>query len=172
MQNPGPYGNVQNQGPYGNAPVQGPGGKASIGMDANLAAALGYVIGIIGIIVLCTEKENKYVKFHALQSLLFHVGAGVVFSVGMGVVMVIYFILIFLGVAAAAATSNTSASGAGGAVGVIFWIVGVLLWMLIPIFGLGMLVTNILSAVKAFQGTIFRIPIVGKFAANYAKLDD
>ncbi|MEO6394016.1 MAG: hypothetical protein ABIP75_19335, partial [Pyrinomonadaceae bacterium] len=67
----------------------GQSGKASIGMDAKMAAALGYPISIIAIIVLCTEKENPFVKFHALQSLLYHVGAGILFGVLITVLMVV-----------------------------------------------------------------------------------
>ena len=43
----------------------------SLGMDGNLAALLSYIIGIIGIIILITEKENKFAKYHALQALWF-----------------------------------------------------------------------------------------------------
>ncbi len=47
-------------------------GKSALGLDGNLAAALGYPIGIIAIICLIMEKENRFVKFHAgLASMLF-----------------------------------------------------------------------------------------------------
>lgn len=43
-------------------------------MNANLAAALSYVLGwITGLIFFVIEKESKYVKFHAMQSILFSV---------------------------------------------------------------------------------------------------
>ena len=46
-------------------------GKASIGMDANLAALLSYLLGFLtGIIFYSLEKENKFVRFHALQSII------------------------------------------------------------------------------------------------------
>ena len=46
-------------------------GKTSVGMKADLAALLSYVAGIItGIIFYLLEKENKYVRFHAMQSIL------------------------------------------------------------------------------------------------------
>jgi len=45
--------------------------KTSIGLDANLAAALSYLVGFVtGIIFLVVEKENRFVRFHALQSTL------------------------------------------------------------------------------------------------------
>jgi len=44
-------------------------GKSSTGLDANLAAALCYLLGFItGIVFLAVEKENKFVRFHAAQS--------------------------------------------------------------------------------------------------------
>ena len=49
-------------------------GKSSSGMDVNLAAALSYVLGwLTGLIFFVIEKESKYVKFHAMQSIIFSV---------------------------------------------------------------------------------------------------
>ncbi len=46
-------------------------GKTSIGMQANVAAALSYLLGFVtGIIFFLTEKENKFVRFHAMQSIV------------------------------------------------------------------------------------------------------
>ena len=46
--------------------------KTSIlSLDANVVAALSYFVGFVtGIIVLFLEKENRFVRFHALQSTL------------------------------------------------------------------------------------------------------
>jgi uncharacterized membrane protein len=45
--------------------------KTSTGLEANLAAALTYLLGFIsGIAFLVLEKENRFVRFHALQSVL------------------------------------------------------------------------------------------------------
>ncbi|MFC1709437.1 DUF4870 domain-containing protein [Candidatus Omnitrophota bacterium] len=45
-------------------------GKTSIGLQANAAGTLCYLLGwVTGLIFLLIEKENKYVKFHALQSI-------------------------------------------------------------------------------------------------------
>jgi len=46
-------------------------GKTSLGMEANVAALLSYLLGFItGIIFYVLEKENKFVRFHAMQSIL------------------------------------------------------------------------------------------------------
>jgi len=49
--------------------------KTSTGFDANVAAALCYLVGFVtGIIFLLVEKENKFVRFHAMQSTLVFIG--------------------------------------------------------------------------------------------------
>lgn len=46
-------------------------GKTSTGIKANVAALLSYVLGFItGIIFYILEKENKFVRFHAMQSII------------------------------------------------------------------------------------------------------
>lgn len=46
-------------------------GKTSIGLQPHVAALLSYVFGwISGLIFFLIEKENKFVRFHALQSLI------------------------------------------------------------------------------------------------------
>ena len=46
-------------------------GKTSLGMEQNLEGLLCYVIGwITGIIFLLLEKDNKFVRFHAVQSIV------------------------------------------------------------------------------------------------------
>lgn len=48
--------------------------KTSLGLTPNLTAALSYVLGFVsGIIVFILEKENRYVRFHAMQSMLLSV---------------------------------------------------------------------------------------------------
>lgn len=45
--------------------------KTSMNLEENLAGLLCYVLGwITGIVFLVLEKENKFVRFHAFQSLL------------------------------------------------------------------------------------------------------
>jgi uncharacterized membrane protein len=49
--------------------------KTSTGFNANVAAALSYLVGFVtGIIFLLVEKENKFVRFHAMQSTLVFIG--------------------------------------------------------------------------------------------------
>ena len=45
--------------------------STSTGVEPNVAAALSYILGLItGILFLVLEKENRYVRFHAAQSIV------------------------------------------------------------------------------------------------------
>jgi uncharacterized membrane protein len=129
-------------------------GKSALGLDGNVAAALGYPIGIIAIISLIMEKENRFVKFHALQSILLHV-AFVVLAIAL---WVIGFILLIAGAAASAA------SNAGGAVGGLMGMLMGLIWLVIVVAYIAGL---IFAAVKAYGGNMFKLPIVGNMAEKW-----
>lgn len=45
--------------------------KTSTGLEANVAGLLCYVLGwITGLLFILIEKENKFVRFHAMQSII------------------------------------------------------------------------------------------------------
>lgn len=45
--------------------------KSSTGMEENVAALLSYVLGwVTGLIFFLIEKDSKFVKFHAMQSII------------------------------------------------------------------------------------------------------
>ena len=45
--------------------------KTSTGLEANVAGLLCYVLGwITGLVFILLEKENKFVRFHAMQSII------------------------------------------------------------------------------------------------------
>src|SRR2546423_4856589 len=139
-------------------------GKSALGLDGNVAAALGYPVGIIAIISLIMEKENRFVKFHALQSILLHVGFLVV-AIGL---LIIFVILMIVGAMASVASSaaGSSAGALGGMFGSLFGMLLFLVWMvLIVVYLVGL----IISAVKAYQGVMYKFPIVGKMADKWVK---
>jgi uncharacterized membrane protein len=132
-------------------------GKSALGLDGNVAAALGYPIGIIAIISLVMEKENRFVKFHALQSLLLHVA---IIIVGIALSILFMIIGIILGVAAGAAGSS-----AGGGLAGLFGLLSFLIWLIVLVAYVGGL---IMAAVKSYQGVEFKLPVIGNMAEKFA----
>ncbi len=122
-------------------------GKSALGLDGNVAAALGYPIGIIAIISLIMEKENRFVKFHAIQSIVYHVAALVIF---VGLVILITILSLML---AFARLGELSA----------------LLWLLYMVVFLAYLAGLIYAAVKSYGGAEFKLPIVGNVAEKWTK---
>ncbi len=131
-------------------------GKSALGLDGNVTAALGYPIGVIAIISLIIEKENRFVRYHAMQSVLLIV----IFVVLAIVLSIITFIVgIIFGVAAGAAGSS-----AGGLVSIIFALLSALIWLVIPLIFLALL---IFAAIKAYGGNWFKLPIIGNMAEKW-----
>ena len=61
--------------------------KTATGLDEKIDGLIAYVfLFFSGIIYLVIEKENKYVRFHALQSVIFSVAA-IVVSIVVGIVL-------------------------------------------------------------------------------------
>jgi uncharacterized membrane protein len=129
-----------------NPPVQtGPGdvnAKTALGLDANLGAAIGYPIGLLAIIIFVMEKENRFARFHALQSILYHV-AWVVIFIGVGIVLAI--VIAVLGL-----ISSALATILGGLLSLVFLLAG-LVWF----------VGTLFLAYKAYGGASMKLPIVG-----------
>ncbi|MEM4272424.1 MAG: DUF4870 domain-containing protein [Candidatus Bilamarchaeaceae archaeon] len=112
--------------------------------DDNLIAALCYIIGLVALFVLLTDKkENKFLKFHALQTIFLWVG-WFVFFICWGILSFVLAIL------------TAPLGGIGG-----------LAWFCIPFIGLAVLLVVLLAAWKAFQGEEYEIPVLGKFARKY-----
>lgn len=69
-------------------------GPTSLGMKPNVAALLSYLAGLLtGIIFFILEKENKFVRFHAMQSIITF-GAFFVLNIVLGFIPVIGWSLI------------------------------------------------------------------------------
>ncbi|HEU5227313.1 MAG TPA: DUF4870 domain-containing protein [Ktedonobacteraceae bacterium] len=97
------------QSQYG-TPMAGP---TSMGMDQNVAAGLSYVLGwVTGLVFFLMEKQNRFVRFHAMQSILFFGGLSILY-----IVLDIAANLPFLGFL------SFCVSGLLGIVGLVGWIV-------------------------------------------------
>lgn len=122
------------------------GGKTALGLDTNVGAMLTYlpVCGIsliYSIIVLVTEKDNKFVRFHAFQSLLL-LGVLIVGVVGISIVSIIL-----------AFVSST--------LSVLF---GLLMWVVV----LGIIALAVFMCIKAYGGSQFKLPMIGDMAEKWA----
>ncbi len=136
--------------------MQNMNGKTALGLDANVGALICYLgnlvcmLGFIySIIVIVQDKTNKLTRFHAWQSVLLSI-------VPIGV-LIVYAILAMIGVAI------------DSALGVpIFSIIAMLLYFVLLIAFLAMFVFTILAAIKAYNGDIYKIPVIGNMAEKYS----
>lgn len=111
---------------------------AGVNDESKLYGALAYLIGILtGILVFLIKKEDRYAKFHAMQSILL----GVAIFVLVIVLMIVTFVL--------------------GFIPILGWIIGLLLWAAMSI---GLLVLWLLLMWKAYNGVKWKLPIIGEQA--------
>ncbi len=70
--------------------------KTSLGLDENVAGLLSYLVGFItGILFFVLEKDNSFVRFHAMQSIITFGGIFVIHLV-LGFIPIIGWILVLL----------------------------------------------------------------------------
>jgi uncharacterized membrane protein len=113
--------------------------KTSLGMTENVEGLLCYLFGwVTGLIFLLAEKNSKFVKFHAIQSLLF----GIVFTA-------LYFIIDSILLVA-------------------FWYLWSIISLLTTLIALGYLGLSIYLMVKAYKNVTFKLPIIGAYAEKAA----
>jgi uncharacterized membrane protein len=75
-------------------PTTSPKAKTASGLDENLAGALAYLLGpFTGVFFLLTEKENSFVRFHAMQSVITFVALFVAYLVLMVTVVLAVLVL-------------------------------------------------------------------------------
>jgi uncharacterized membrane protein len=108
-----------------------------------IAGALAYFTFIPAIIFLLLEpyKGNRFVRFHSFQCLLL-CGAAILFAIALKLVGLLLFIIPVLG--------------------------PLLVVLVSSVVGLGAVVLWLVLVVKAFQGDMFQLPLLGAFAAQQA----
>ncbi len=131
---------------YGTAAQPAPAATAG-GMSENVAGLLCYIPFGVGLIisilwlVLEPYKNNKFIRFHAFQSLFFHIALFAIFIAGM-IVSTVLAVISF-------------------ALSALFSTLMLVVW-------LGLLVVAILLMVKAHQGQKWSLPIIGPLANKQA----
>ncbi|MBU0591873.1 DUF4870 domain-containing protein [Candidatus Micrarchaeota archaeon] len=121
------------------------GSSAGMTDDSKLFGALAYLLTFItGIVMLFVKKEDAYVKFHAMQSIL------------LGVAMIVVNIIMAVvgGVA-------TLIPGIG-------WIVALVVGLVSGVISLGFLILWLLLMWKAYKGEKWKLPIIGAQAEKLA----
>ena len=99
-------------------------GKTSTGLQANIAGLACYVIGFVsGVVFLLLEKENKFVRFHAMQSIVTF-----------------------------------------GAIAILQCVFLSMFYPLVALLSLASLGLWIVLIIKAYQGEMFKLPVLGDFA--------
>ena len=125
-----------------------PGGQSgtNLGMAPNTAGLLCYApccIGLVfSIVAAIVEKQSRFVRFHAFQSLLLN-GAGLVVLIGLSIVGAVL----------------------GGMVGLF---VSTVMWGLQMLVGLGLLAVTIYMMIKANAGEEIELPVIGPMAKQWA----
>ncbi len=120
----------------------GTSGSQSSGLDPKVAALLSYLIftPIGGIIFYLMEKNDRFVRFHAMQSIMF------------GVALIVLFIALAI---------------VGTILGIVFAPLACVVGILNFVIGIGGFVLWILLMVKAYQGQTWKLPVLGDMAEKY-----
>ena len=121
--------------------------QSSLGLDANIAAGLSQVFGIItGLIFFFIETKSKFVKTYAMQAVL------------------LWGAFVALEIVATVFSTVLSLTGSYMLIGLVGMVVG----LLFTVLGLGSFVLWIILMVFAFQGKEFKLPVIGQIAEDMA----
>src|SRR5271169_2700415 len=118
--------------------------QGSVGpFPENIAGALAYFTFIPAIVflVLVPYNKNRFLRFHSFQCLLLW-GAAILIGIALKLASVVLFIVPVLG--------------------------PLLVWVVAVVVVLAAIVIWLVLVVKAFQGEMFQLPMLGEFAAQYA----
>ncbi len=109
----------------------------------NIAGALAYLTFIPAIVFLVLEpyNKNRFVRFHSVQCLLLW-GAAILLAIALKLASVVLFIIPVLG--------------------------PLLVLLVSTVVGLAAVVIWLVLVVKAFQGEMFKLPMLGDLAGQYA----
>ena len=126
-------------------PASGPGPElgpksTSTGLPSNVAAALACIPLIGGIVFYIVEKHDSFVRFYAMQSIIFG-GAWLLFNIASSVVHAVF----------------GAIPGIGGFL-VFFWAI------IAALIHIAFLVVWIVATIKAFTGARWDIPYIGPVA--------
>lgn len=112
------------------------------GLQPNVASLLSYLCSpLTAVIFLIIEKENKAVRFHALQALIL-LGAAMILYVGLAIV--------------------------GGILAILAKFLGAIFGFLTMLVGFGYVALWVVCMVKAYKGEQYKVPYIGDIAEKQA----
>jgi len=123
--------------------------KSALGLDPNITALIGYLIGIVALVLIFIEKNNRFVRFHAIQSVLWSAGIVVIW-------IVVAIVGSIIGFAIAMASSTLA---------YLVWAIFILLYLA---FFFALIGGLIFGAIKSYGGNMTKLPIVGGMADKWA----
>ena len=123
--------------------------KSALGLDGNITVLIGYLIPLVALILIFIEKDNKFVRFHAIQSVLWVV-----------LMIVVFFVLMIVSIVLGVVIGMVSSSLVS-LVGLLFTLV-YLVWFVAYIGGL------IFGAIKGYGGAEFKFPVIGGMAEKWS----
>jgi uncharacterized Tic20 family protein len=127
---------------------------------ATLAQALSILGFLAPLIIFFVKRDSRFVSFHALQAVLWHIA----YLVLMMLVMALFFVVFFLTVITAAQNNNH----VGPPPGIIFLFP--IIWLGFFAGGIINLVLAVVYAIKAGQGEWADYPIFGRWARRILKI--
>ena len=126
-------------------------GKSSTGLDENVASLGSYLFQFLGgLIFFLIEKDSRFVRFHAMQSMLL---SGVFWVLLIGLWIVSFVLTLIVG-------------QVSGLLASLVWIVTFLLQLVLIV---GALIGFVLCMIKAYQHQYFKLPFLGNFAEKYSQ---
>jgi uncharacterized membrane protein len=140
-QPPPPYGQPPQQ--YGQAPYGQPYGAqpTTSSLSPNAAIAIAYIFSFIGaIIVLAMEKQNQFVRFHAMQAFIFGL-----FNLAVRIIFGILTAILFF---------NYGLWNILNLIGLVIWLgyIGITIWLI----------------VEGTRGNRTKLPVIGDYAERLA----
>ncbi len=131
--------------PQGGAMASSTPGQTNLGMDPKVAGLLCYVPCCLGfifsIVAAVVEKQSRFIRFHAFQSLLLH-------GAGLAVLLVLWFLQVLLTIV-----------GLGA--------VGMLVWLTQMVVVVALMAVSVIMLIKANSGEEFALPVIGDMARKW-----
>ena len=69
-----------------------PNSSTNTGLDPKVSALLAYLLSIVGGIVFYAISKDSYVKFHAMQSILFWVASAIIYAILFAISFAVFYL--------------------------------------------------------------------------------